>query len=61
MSRGIEDERIVWIDAGWRKTLTVEIWIWPPQLGKPDVVSDSDLKRSKIRLEKNCKTKYRGH
>jgi hypothetical protein len=61
MSRGITDERIVWIDAGWRNALAVEVWIWPPQLGKPDVVSDSDLKRKDVRLEKNCRIKYRDH
>ena len=61
LSRGISDERIVWIDAGWRKKATVEVWIWPPQLGKPGVVSDLDLKRNQVKLEKNCRIKYRGH
>jgi hypothetical protein len=61
MTRGISDERIVWIDAGWRENAAVEVWIWPPQLGKPSVVSDLDLKRSEIKLEKNCRIKYRGH
>lgn len=61
LSRGISVERIVWIDAGWRKDLSVEVWIWPPELGKPSVASDLDLKRSEVKLQKNCKAKSRGH
>jgi len=60
VNRGIEPERIVFTDAGWRKEVSVQVWIWPPQLGKPKVVpDDSDLKRSAVRLERNCKIKYR--
>ena len=54
MSRGISLERIVWIDAGWRNHATVEVWIYPPQLGKPSFDSDLDLKRSEVKLKKNC-------
>ena len=61
MTREVSDERIVWIDAGWRKNAIVEVWIWPLQLGKPSVVSDLNLKRSRVNLERNCKIKYRGH
>lgn len=61
ITRGVSNERIVWIDAGWRKDASVEVWIWPPQLGKPSVASDLDLKRSEVILQKNCRTKYRGH
>lgn len=61
MTREVSDERIVWIDAGWRKSAIVEVWIWPPQLGKPDIASDLNLKRNQVKFEKNCKIKYRGH
>jgi hypothetical protein len=60
MTREVSDERIVWIDAGWRENAIVEVWIWPLQLGKPSVVSDLNLKRSQVKLEKNCRIKYRG-
>ena len=47
-------------DAGWRKEVSVEVWIWPPELGKPKITPDFDLKRRAVKLEKNCKIKYRG-
>lgn len=59
VQRGISSERIVWTDAGWRKEVSVEVWIWPPQLGKPKVNSDNNLKRSAVKVERNCKIKYR--
>lgn len=61
VSRGVEEERIVWVDAGWRKNLSVEVWIWPPQMGKPEVSSDLDIKRSQVKLQGSCKTKYRSN
>ena len=57
MHSGLSSERIVWIDAGWRKNVTIEVWIWPPQLGKPRPSTDLDLKPREVRLLKNCKTK----
>ena len=57
--RGISSDRIVLTDAGWRKELSVQVWIWPPQLGKPKVSSDLNLKPGAVKLEKNCKIKYR--
>jgi hypothetical protein len=59
MQQGITSDRIVLTDAGWRKEVNVQVWIWPPQLGKPKVSSDDNLKRSAITLKRNCKTKYR--
>jgi len=32
----------------------------PPELGKPQITPDFDLKRRAVKLEKNCKIKYRG-
>jgi hypothetical protein len=61
MTHEVSQERIVWIDAGWRKNAIVEVWIWPPQMGKPSIASDLNLKRSQVKLEKNCRIKYRGH
>ena len=58
--QGVSPERIVLTDAGWRKELSVQVWIWPPQLGKPKVSSDLNLKPGAVKLEKNCKMKYRG-
>jgi hypothetical protein len=60
VSSGIEEERVVWIDAGWRKNLAVEVWIWPPQMGKPDASSDLDIKRSQVKIQRNCKISARG-
>jgi hypothetical protein len=57
--QGISPERIVLTDAGWRKEVSVQVWIWPPQLGKPKVSSDLNLKPGAVKLEKNCKMKYR--
>jgi hypothetical protein len=58
--QGISSDRIVLTDAGWREEVSVQVWIWPAQLGKPKVSSDSNLKPNKVKLEKNCKIKYRG-
>lgn len=60
LKREIEPERIVWIDAGWRKQLAVEVWIWPPQLGRPKISTNNTLKRNQVTIERNCKIKYRG-
>ena len=56
---GIEPERVVWIVAGWKKKLLVEVWIWPPNLGRPKVVTDQNLKPAEVRIERGCKIKYR--
>ena len=60
LKREIEPERIVWIDAGWKKNLLVEVWIWPPQFGKPKPSLDRTLKPSAVTIEPKCKIKYRG-
>jgi hypothetical protein len=57
--RRISSYRIVSMDAGWRKEASVEVWIWPPELGKPKVSADLNLKPSAVKLERNCKIKYR--
>src|SRR6185436_9998692 len=60
VDKGLSSERIVVTDAGWRKEVSVEVWIWPPELGKPTITPDFDLKRRAVKLEKNCKIKHRG-
>src|SRR6185503_7381736 len=60
LKREIEPERIVWIDAGWKKNLLVEVWIWPPQFGKPKPSMDRTLKPSAVTIEPKCKIKSRG-
>jgi len=61
IASGIPNERIVWIDAGWRKNVSVEVWIWPPELGKPTPVTALNLKPSEVKLQKTCKIRYRGN
>ena len=61
MKKGISYNRIVRIDAGWRKNVTSEVWIWPPELGKPSLFSEFNLKPDEVKLQRNCKIKYRGH
>jgi len=58
--RRVSSNRITVIDAGWRKEASVQVWIWPPELGLPKVPADLNLKRSAVRVERNCKIKYRG-
>jgi hypothetical protein len=60
MKKDIAPERIVWIDAGWRKELSVEVWLWPPELGRPKSSTELNLKAGQVQIERNCKIKYRG-
>jgi hypothetical protein len=60
LKKGVETQRIVWIDAGWQNDLSVEAWIWPPEFGQPKLTRDENLKRSQIVIEPNCKIKHRG-
>ena len=60
VGRGVSSNRVVWIDAGWQKTLGVEVWIWPPELGKPTPSTTLNLKPGAVTLQRTCKIKYRG-
>jgi hypothetical protein len=60
MGLGVSSNRIVRIDAGWQKTLSVDVWIWPPELGRPTPSTASNLKPGAVILQRDCKTKYRG-
>jgi hypothetical protein len=57
--QGLASNRITLTDAGWREEAGVEVWIWPPELGKPKVDADLNLKPGEVKLEKGCKIKYR--
>jgi hypothetical protein len=57
---GIKSNQIVWIDGGYRMEVTVEVWIWPPDMIKPSVFPEFDLKPSEVKLNKRCRIKYRG-
>ncbi len=57
--RLVPSDRVVWIDGGWKKDVTTEVWLWPPEMGKPSVFPEFNFKPSEVRLEKNCKIKYR--
>jgi hypothetical protein len=58
--RGVKPERVVWIDGGYRETVTTEVWLWPPDIAPPCVFPDFNLKASDVTLQKNCRIKYRG-
>ena len=59
MSRRIPPEQVVWIDAGHQREVTTVVWVWPPEIGKPSVFPEFNLKPSEVRLEKNCRIKRR--
>jgi hypothetical protein len=60
VGRGVSSNRVVWIDAGWQKTLGVEVWIWPPEFRKPTPSTTLNLKPGAVTLQRTCKIKYRG-
>ena len=59
VSRGMAPAQVVWIDGGLQRKLRTEVWIWPPEIGKPSVFPEFNLKPIEVRLEKNCKIKRR--
>jgi hypothetical protein len=60
VKRNVLASHIVFIDGGWKNEVTTEVWIWPPDAGKPSIFSEFNLKATEVRLEKGCKIKYRG-
>jgi hypothetical protein len=44
MKRKVPARNVVWIDGGFRNEVTTEVWIWPPEGGKPSVFPESNLK-----------------
>jgi hypothetical protein len=58
--RGAKLDQIVWIDGGYEVTPRTSIWILPPSLGQPAIFPEFGLDRTKVKLEKNCRMKYRG-
>jgi hypothetical protein len=56
--RGIQADRIMWIDGGYREELTVEIWLLPRRLGRPYAFPSIKPDDAQIM---NCKQKIRIH
>lgn len=52
---GVQADRIMWVDEGYRENLLVEIWVMPRGRGKP-YPSNASLNRSEVRVGKNCKS-----
>lgn len=58
IKRKVRAGNIVWIDGGWKDEVTTEVWIWPPEVGKPPTFPE--FESSDVKLEDGCKIKYRG-
>jgi hypothetical protein len=54
-TRGIEPNRIKWIDGGYRETVTVILQPMPS--GAPELTASPTLKPSEVRVDKTCKLK----
>lgn len=52
-TRSIQANRIKWIDGGYREELTTILQPVPP--GAPEFTASPTLKRSEVRIIKNCK------
>ena len=59
VKRHVLADHVVWVDGGWKKEVSTEVWMWPPRIRKPSVFPEFNLKRSEVKLEKNCKIKWR--
>jgi len=60
MSRGVPPGQVVWIDGGYRREISTTVWIWPPAVAPPVASPELTLKPSEVKIERNCKIKYRG-
>ena len=60
VKRNVPASHIVYLDGGWKNEVTTEVWIWPPNVGKPSIFSEFNFKLAEVKLEKGCKIKYRG-
>jgi hypothetical protein len=54
---GIQPERVVWKDGGYRDESAVDFLLWPRSAGEPSVVPTVDASEARI---KNCKSKSHG-
>jgi hypothetical protein len=54
--RGIEAQRIIWIDGGYREELTVEVWAYPRSLGAPEILATVD--KSEVQIIRNCRLNH---
>jgi len=55
-TRGIQPDRVKWVDEGYREHLLVEVWVWPRKLSKP-YTKNSSLDKSELPMIRNCKSK----
>lgn len=60
IKRRVPADHIVWIDGGWKNEFTTEVWILPPEVSKPLVSSQFQIKAADVKLDKGCRIKYRG-
>lgn len=54
-TRGVQENRVRWIDGGYREKLTVILQ--PVPLGAPELTASPTLKPSDVQIIKNCKPK----
>jgi hypothetical protein len=52
--RGVQANRVIWKDGGYRKEFTVEIWAWPRDVGEP--YASPTLTQNDVQVVK-CKPK----
>jgi hypothetical protein len=53
---GIEADRIIWVDEGYRESILVELWLGL-RVGEP-IPSNRNLGRSEARASKRCKPRH---
>lgn len=57
---GIQADRVIWADEGYRDDLLVEIWVMPRSVGKPYPSNVSIYSKDALVL-RNCKSNYHRH
>lgn len=54
--RGIQADRVLWVDEGYREDLVVELWLFPRDMRRP-TPNNSSLDKSKAPTIRDCKSK----
>jgi len=44
VKRNVPPSNVVYKDGGWKDEVTTEVWIWPPDVGKPSIFPEFNLK-----------------
>ena len=60
LEKGVDPWRVEWIDGGWKKELSVDVWIWPPEFKRTVLPIKATLKPNQVKIDRTCKIKYRG-